>query len=34
MAAAAVETAQQYTIEAIGPLWEALLGRAGSSARA
>ena len=24
MAAAAVETAQQYTIEAIGPLWEEL----------
>ena len=28
MAAAAVETAQQYTIEAIGPLWEELLRRA------
>ena len=26
MAAAAVETAEQYTIEAIGPLWEELLG--------
>ena len=24
MAGAAVETAQEYTIEAIGPLWEAL----------
>ena len=25
-AAAAIETAQQYTIEEIGPLWEQLLG--------
>ena len=28
MAGAAIETAQQYTIEAIGPLWEELLRRA------
>ena len=33
MAAAAVETAQQYTIEAIGPQWEALLEQLSPASR-
>jgi glycosyltransferase involved in cell wall biosynthesis len=34
MAAAAVETAQEYTIEAIGPLWEELFAALSPTARA